>query len=690
MDEDIVWDDGEDVEWDAPPQSPREQWLSSIQTASPIKRFARGLAEPVIGLGQLTANAGAFAGGILPDGAATALRDNADTYNEFSKDFLDESSAMAPKGDKWDVARGVGGAVPLAAAAIGTGGATLPATMGGLARAGAGWGLLGGAAAPVEDADNFAGQKGLQMVSGAGTGAVLGPAFQKLANGAVRAVNATLPKLQAMFRTGSMSPQQIEISIRQSLQSNGIDPAILEKASPTFLKGIMEEAKTALQAGGKLDEKALANRAAFETVGAKGTLGQLTQDGSQYGKEMTLRQVGTDNPLQAQYQGTLGLLNTRLSDMAGQGATPMLPHEAGKKILGGLLSVESKMKGGVDAAYKAARDAAGVQAPLQGARMAQEAQMELEKKLVGASLPADLRGVLTSLSTGKNTLTLGNAQEMLAAANAHLGGAKGAEKTAIGVFKSAMQNEIDRLGSEGNPVGEQTAQLFRTATKMAKDRFTKLDALPALQAVADGEAVPDTFMQKFVYNATNEEFKKLRATLRPESRESWNQIKGQALDDLRRAAMKGGDDPADFSQAAFNKALGALERGGKMQLMFSPAEIQMLKSVGRVGKLVQVPPAGVIANGLRGAPAAMGMLTDLIGKFGTMQRAAVKAAGGAVNEMKAAAQIANPAAALPPLLLRRPQLSRQGSGLLGSSGGTSTALVWDNDDPYGTAESVPR
>src|ERR1700746_2204454 len=285
------------------------------QPAGAASRFVRGLAEPVIGLGQLFAHGAAGAAQALPQGNAfrSALEQNAQTYDEFTNPFLQRSAEMAPAGMDW--ARLAGNAVPLI---VGTAGIGAPAGMAGLAGAGAVAGGLSGAPTPVDTTQGgFAAEKGLQTAGGAAAGAVLGPVAAKALGAAGDITRRVFTSLRGSPPT-PQTPQQIRILLQQELTQRGIDPTQVPAA---WLQQQADDVARALAAGGSTDMNALANQATFQQLGLRGTQGQITQDPTQFSKEVFLRQAAGGAPLAQQYNQTLASLGRQLSDI-GRGAAP--------------------------------------------------------------------------------------------------------------------------------------------------------------------------------------------------------------------------------------------------------------------------------------------------------------------------------------------------------------------------------
>lgn len=129
------------------------------------KRFVRGMAEPVIGVGQNVAHLAAM----LP---VDALKDNAATYDDFSREFLQDSAEGAPPG--LDIAR-IGGNIASPLTAVPAGRVAAMTRGAPLLRRAAVAAPVGAAVAtttPTEGGPDFAQDKAAQATIGAAVGPV--------------------------------------------------------------------------------------------------------------------------------------------------------------------------------------------------------------------------------------------------------------------------------------------------------------------------------------------------------------------------------------------------------------------------------------------------------------------------------------------------------------------------------------
>lgn len=646
------------------------------------KRFAMGLAEPVVGLAQLSARGlSGIGAGIKAAAGETRVSNFLQALpgrNDAAAAELTKAQELgAPEG--FDLARLAGNVVTLAPTALAGG---VPASMAGIARAGAVAGGVGGAAMPTAGGEGYGARKAAQTAIGAGAGAAMGPIAQKGLEGLGMAGSAIASRVRSSIGP-SATPQQIQITINQTLQQAGIDPAAVPQA---FLDDVTNQVRQAMQSGGTVDTQALANRATLETVGIPGTRGQITQDPAQYGKELFLREAPGGEDLAAQYKNAIQTLNQRLGEVQAGAAPPLRPVEAGQQAMDVLQQADNRGNALVGALYGVARGTAGLDTPINGAGMAQNIVNRMEQAMVGDKLPSSFTTVLNQLSTGARELDIRTGEQITRAINARLGQTSdGVERAALNIFKTELQDAIHSVGSAQ---GQQAAQAFRTAKNAYAQRAQIHEAVPALKAVVDGEIAPDDFMRKFVYGAKQAELRQLGGFVRQASPQTWQQIRGQVIGDLQLAANPSGQ-AQDFSQAAFNKTLRSLDQSGKLEVLFTKAEIQKLQAIGRAGELIQKGPPGVSRTGLSGAAKAAGMLSRMVGAIpglGRMGGVAQAAAAKGGNVMQATASMQAPSVAHIPLRNAIPQALT--NRLAPLAGPAVTALDFSADDPRATARVV--
>lgn len=597
------------------------------QPASRHKRFGMGGLEQVVGLGQVAARPLAAAGKVIPDPVGSYLQRTPEAADKAAADLDQWQEQNAPEGLNW--ARMAGSAAVVAPAAFVSAPAALTARAGQLAYQGTVAGGVSGASTPVQNTNNFGLTKTVQVGGGAALGALLTPIADKVIGGISQMVGRGVNALKRQ------PPQiNVDVHINQAIREAGLDPRQFPAAAR---EEIRQQVMRAMNTGGQVNNTAVANRAAFETVGARPTRGELTQDPTQYGQEMFLRNQSGGRQLASNYQDTLGALNARLGDLQRGTAPPMNNPDAGRVIQTTLGAADARGKNVVDRLYNQARQSVGLNAQWDGRAFADSTMQRLDDQMIGDKLPAPMRAVLNQISTGRFPTTVQKSEQLVRAINGRIGSSSDRQEIlALNVMKDELLNAEHSVASQA---GREAAEAFTLARQAARQRFEIHDAIPSLKAVADGEMVPDDFMRRFVGGASRDELVQLRNFLGRADRGSWQQIRGQVLNDIRTAA--GADGESRFSQAGFNRAMQGLERSGKLPVLFNAQEINMLRSIGRVGRAVQEGPPGVSRTGMGGAARAMDMFGKLLQRLPVLGRGAALAgdaiaAGGTAVRAQAA------------------------------------------------------
>lgn len=615
------------------------------EPASAWKRAAYGVAEPIVGLAQLTSRGLAAAGSVLPEGAVRDYLQELPARNDqAAAEFAAKQREMAPEGVDW--ARLGGNVLTLAPTVVAGGPVTGAAA---LAGRGAVQGAVAGATGIVEDPQNYGVTKGLQV----GGGAVLGGVAAPVADKVIKAGASAVQGLRGLLKP-AMTPQEINIQITQALQRDGVNLADLP---PNYLQELTSQVQGALKAGGTLNENALANMAAAKSLGIDLTRGQATQEPVQYGTELFLRNAPGGEQLAGQYVNSLTRLNQNLTDLGARLPSPTLDVSLGRQAITALKAADAPRREQVGALYDAAKNTAGIDTPLDGRAFVDKTLTQLEKNLSLSDVPADIKGMLNMVSQGQGTLTVGRAQEVVQAINARLANLphRDPQRIALNLIKTNLDEAVDNAGAN---LPGQAGEAFRQARAAAAARFKLIEKVPALREALDGDAVPDDFVRKHVYGSNIDDFKALRAYLRSHNKPVWEQIRAQVLSDLKSAASRGNDSPEAFSQAAYNKALNGLREDGRLGLMFGPSEIAKLTQVGKVGRLVQEGPPGVSRTGMGGAAKASGMFMNALARMipGTPGAVVRELGNKGTNALQAqVALVPPPVASVPPMLPREVQ-----------------------------------
>lgn len=560
----------------------------------------------------------------------------------------------------------------------GGGGVAAAKTLPQLAAAGAKAGAVSGALQPVVgDTENFLEKKAGQAAAGAVTGAVLTPAVSKAVQGGAQVV-----KNIANSARPAPTPARVQIATNNIFNSQGMKPG---EVPQEILDSVQRQVGDAMAAGNKLDPAAIVRRAQFEAVGmtddAAPTLGQLTRDPMQFANEKNLSGVrlktpqGEGNPLADRFQAQ----NNRLQevfDLAGaRQATDRVT--AGQTIQDALRAADKPIKAGVDDAYAAARGMTGGRAAeLDRATFSQTANAALDKGMWGHYVPAEIRGILNDISSGKTPFTVETAEQVdsILSGAQRQAGQGSPQASAIGVIRSALHDApfmpaaqeagegaaaaaartVDDINApiqdvpfrpaggpqqalpppQGGAVSFQIPQpqpgaavdegaaareAFAQARQAARQRFATIESTPALKAALDEQA-PDKFVQQFIINGNVGDLQAMKKVL-DGSPEALAQARAQLAEHLKNAAF-GANVSGDKAFAA-DRYVQTLRAIGpeKLKVFFTPAEMVRLNLAGKVASDINSIPAGAkYATNTSGTGAAVMNLLSKIAESPVLRK----------------------------------------------------------------------
>ena len=375
-----------------------------------------------------------------------------------------------------------------------------------LAFAGAKAGAASAALQPVLDTGNFWQNKAGQAAVGGLTGAVATPVMDKVAKAVGKVAGGFFDRMAPGARGGS-DPNRINIAVNNTFASQGIAPADI----PDVIRQSVErQVKESLDAGAKIDPKAIIRKAQFEAVGLTGdaapTLGQATRDPMQFANEKNLSGVriktpqGEGNPLADRFQ----MQNQRLGEVFDQvgagGATDRVT--AGQTIMGALRESDAPVKAGVDDAYGAARAMTGGRAAeIDRAAFSQSANSTRDDGMGGHPVPPEIRNMLTDVTSGKTPFTVETATQMdsILSAAQRRAGQGSPQASAIGVIRDALHNApMAKPAQSATPsAGFAAADAARTVDEGVTDVASRMrpDPVPpgqkALPAPKSTAVAPD-------------------------------------------------------------------------------------------------------------------------------------------------------------------------------------------------------
>lgn len=565
------------------------QLLSRVPGAQYVNRAADAVGGAI---NRLIGAKGDFAGEVLGIRGATPAQLDAETAAA-EQEYQAARRATAPvtlstlvtglrdPGTDW--ARMAGNVISPANAAIARALPVAGATVGSRAGVGAAGGTLAALSQPVTDAGDgeYGHRKLAQVAGGAAAGALAAPVVGAIGD---RVAQWASNRLAARAATRAPNPQEVEAIARRVANDT---QQVWEDLGPQQQAQMRDQVAQAMQAaGGRRDPAALARQADFAAEGMQGTLGQVTRDPRQFANEMNLRQLpGTGDPLLQRFQQQGQQLQEKVGAL-GRGAQQAYP--AGNSLMTPLRAYDERLSSDIRAAYRAARDSAGKDAelPLQG--LAQDAADVIDN--FGDKLPSgvvnQLRkyGILPNqagLEAPRKLFTVEEADKLLKVINASGSRTDDATNAALSQLRGAVKRAVSEPGAD---------DVFAPARRLAAERFGLHDSVDALAAVARGRASPDTFVDRFVLGADTDQAARLADILRRESPDAFQQARAQIGAKLGRAAF--GENVAGDKPFAAERFAAALRDLGddKLAAFFSPAEVERLHRLSRIGAYVNQAP----------------------------------------------------------------------------------------------------
>jgi hypothetical protein len=167
--------------------------------------------------------------------------------------------------------------------------------------------------------------------------------------------------------------------------------------------------------------------------------------------------------------------------------------------------------------------------------------------------------------------------------------------------------------------GRESVDAFNAARSAARERFGWQQATPAVQRTLEG-AAPDAFIQREVISksAAAADVARLAAELsgNPQATQA---VRSGIVQHLKDAAIGKGNDvqTANFSGRQWLSALSEIG-DQKLRAFFSPAEVEQLKAIGRVGATETFQPRGSAVNNSNTAAGMAGLLQGLSKNLGPL------------------------------------------------------------------------
>lgn len=529
-----------------------------------LERFGRGFADITQGVKQ----------GYLQLKDLVTSGDEAGAYTKDKSEELARYEQNRGPDAGVDLMR-LGGNVAATAplAAIIPGGAS--ASLGARLASGAGQGAAAGATFFTPEGQS----KGEQIAIGALTGG----AVPLAAEGVRRAAAPAVGKIADVLSGPATTPQRLEGELTIKLQQKGID---WNKLSQSAKQTLLADAQKAVETGGTLDDAMLANKAAIEAVGAKGTKASITRAPRDWQAQKNLRGIeGVGDDIVSREQSDAQAMTDYLGKLrTGTGGKASTAIEAGESAVNAIKANDKEAKNAVDELYRVYRESGQGKVEVPETKLTQRLTDVLEN--VGEdNIPPAVKRRLQDFGFlgGERTryLTVEQADNFNRLLNANDPGHGPASKVVNSLRGALNESLIDAPGG---------GELLTRAREAAADRFAAQRASSGVTAAVENVA-PDRFVKKFIVDADVRDLRGTLAELKksPTGEQAIKDVKGHVLDNLlmKATGATATDDVAGraFSGVKFSKALDAIAPE-KLHQLFTPEEVTSLRTLQKASKLL--------------------------------------------------------------------------------------------------------
>jgi hypothetical protein len=411
-------------------------------------------------------------------------------------------------------------------------------------------------------------------------GALVGGAVPVAAQG----VKAAGRRVLDLVRGPQAIPaNQVVQELTVKLQQQGID---FGKLTQQARDSLLDDAQKALSAGGTLDDAMLANKALIESVGAKPTKASITRAPRDWQTEKNLRGIQGvgDDIVRREQSNASALIDYTQRIRSGTGGKASTALEAGESAINAIKVQDKAKENAVGELYSAFRDS-GLKDELVPETKLTETLTRIIDEVGLDNVPPSVQSRLKDFGFlgGNRTrqLTVQEADTFNRLLNANNPGHGAASKT-IGMIKGALNESLIETPGGGE-------KLLR-AREAAAQRFAEQRAGKGIAAAVE-DVAPDRFVKKFVLDADVRDVRAMVAELNksPLGKQAIADVKGNILGDLlmKSTGATNLDDVAGkpFSGVKFGKALDAIQPE-KLHQIFSPAEVESLRTLQRASKLL--------------------------------------------------------------------------------------------------------
>jgi hypothetical protein len=422
-----------------------------------------------------------------------------------------------------------------------------------------------------------------------------GPASQQAQQAVGQAAQASKQIPSAIGKQLGVGELEIQkqFEAKRGLQSAGAAATTDQAAINAILAKVSPELQNEIRSTqiNQLNMPALERHVEADTlpVPVRLTRGQATQDINLLSDEMNMR--GKNPDLANRFNEQNGKLIENMNAIRDKAAPDVYGTnyiENAETVINAYKALDDTRTADISAKYKALRDAAGGDFPIDGKQFATNAEKMLGKDLKTDFLPPAIAKQLERYKNGE-TMTFENFEAMRTNLAAEMRKAErsgdGNAKTASSIVRTALE-ELPLSGE-----AEALKPLANEARSAAKARFDMLKKDPAYDAAVN-DAVPDKFIAKYIIGGNKRDLEALTAQLGKGS-EGHQAVSAAVVNYLKDKAGVINDN-GNFSQAGYNKALKQLDP--RLLELVDGETAQQLRALGNVARYTQAQPRGSYVN----------------------------------------------------------------------------------------------
>lgn len=262
----------------------------------------------------------------------------------------------------------------------------------------------------------------------------------------------------------------------------------------------------------------------------------------------------------------------------------------GQVLIDAAKAADAPERAAISGAYRALREAAGGDFPVDGQAFVANAEAALKKNLKTGAVPASIRSAMDEFKGGRQ-MTFEDFETLRTdLADVARSSPDGSARHAANIIRQSL---------EDLPLTAEAAELKPLADKarsMAKARFSKLEADPAYKAavedvaaIGEDSALADVFVNKYLVGGRRANIARFQENV-PQAKQT---VSAATVDHLRNVA-RADVEAGKFNAQTYNNTLEKL--GPKFDVLVDPESAAKLKAVGNVAKYTTVQPKGSYVN----------------------------------------------------------------------------------------------